>query len=56
MDVEYSKIYGLVMEDRHESDYELEAPITKKDAEDDLAGAEKFVDEIEAWLKREKWL
>jgi uncharacterized protein (UPF0332 family) len=53
---QYSKIYGRAMEDRHESDYDLEAPITKEDAEENIIGAEKFVEEAQKWLKQERWL
>jgi len=56
IDPEYSKIYGRAMEDRHESDYELESPATKEDAQINLAGATQFVAEVERWLKRKKWL
>ena len=44
---EYSKIYGRVMENRHESDYELESPITSQDAQSDLSAAKAFLTAIE---------
>lgn len=53
---EYSKIYGHLMEDRHESDYELESPVDRQDAESDLSNAESFVHEIQRWLKQENWI
>ena len=53
---EYSKIYGRVMENRHESDYELEAPVTKQDAQVDLNDAKKLYTVGERWLREEKWL
>lgn len=54
--LEFSRIYGRAMEDRHESDYELESPATKEDAELNLEGAHQFVKEVERWLKKEMWL
>jgi uncharacterized protein (UPF0332 family) len=54
--VELSQIYGRAMEDRHESDYELDAPITKEDAEANLEGAQQFVQDVKKWLKQENWL
>lgn len=53
---EFSRIYGRAMEDRHESDYELESPATKEDAYLNLDGARQFVEEAERWLKKEMWL
>ena len=53
---EYSKIYGGLMEDRHESDYELESPVDRQDTESDLSNAESFVHEIQRWLKQENWI
>jgi uncharacterized protein len=54
--VEYSQIYGRAMEDRHESDYDMGAKVTREDADGNLVGAERFVQEIEQWLKKENWL
>ncbi len=51
-----SDIYGQVMEDRHEGDYEILAALTKEDAESDLRQAERFVEEVKSWLRKEKWL
>ena len=53
---ELSEIYAQVMDDRHEGDYEILAATSKKDAEIDLLQARLFVDEVKAWLRREKWL
>ncbi len=53
---EYSKIYGRLMEDRHESDYELGLSVTRDDAQSNLADAERFVLEVQRWLKQEEWL
>ena len=55
-DPAFSKIYGRVMENRQESDYELEAPMTRQDVVEDLNDAEKFVAAVEEWITREKWL
>lgn len=53
---ELSEIYGQVMEDRHEGDYEILTALAKEDAEIDVRQAKHFVDEVKSWLRREKWL
>lgn len=53
---EYSKIYGRLMEDRHESDYEPGSFVTRDEAQSNLADAERFVLEVQRWLKQEGWL
>jgi uncharacterized protein (UPF0332 family) len=53
---ELSEIYGQVMDDRHEGDYEILAATSKEDAEIDLSQARHFVAEVKTWLRREKWL
>lgn len=53
---ELSEIYGQVMDDRHEGDYEIITATSKEDAEVDLQQASYFVTEVKAWLRREKWL
>jgi uncharacterized protein (UPF0332 family) len=56
IDQEYSRIYGRLMEDRHESDYELGSLIDQQTTNMDLEDAVKFVNEMREWLKREKWI
>jgi hypothetical protein len=51
-----SVIYGQVMDDRQEGDYEILAATSKEDAEFDLAQARYFVQEVKAWLRRGRWL
>lgn len=53
---ELSEIYGQVMEDRQEGDYEIITATSKEDAVIDVAQARQFVDEVRAWLKGERWL
>jgi len=53
---ELSEIYGQVMDDRHESDYEIMSATSKEDAVIDVHQARHFVDEVRTWLRREKWL
>ncbi len=53
---ELSDIYGQVMEDRQESDYEILTALEKKDAEMDIEQARYFVDEVKKWLRKEGWL
>jgi uncharacterized protein len=56
LDSKYSQIYGRLMEDRHESDYELGSSITKDEAQSNLTDAEQFVLEVQKWLKQEGWI
>jgi uncharacterized protein (UPF0332 family) len=56
VEAEFSDIYGLVMDHRHISDYELELVIGDQQAESDLRDAIRFVDRMENWLKQEGWL
>lgn len=56
IEAEFSDIYGLVMDHRHVSDYELELSIDNQQAESDLLDAARFVERIERWLKQEGWL
>ena len=53
---ELSEIYGQVMDDRHESDYEIMSATSKEDAIFDVQQARYFVDEVSAWLRKERWL
>lgn len=53
---EYSDIYGLLLDHRQISDYELELTISDQQAESDLQDAARFVDRVESWLKQEGWL
>ncbi len=53
---ELSEIYGQVMDDRHESDYDIMSATSREDAVIDIQQARHFVDEVRAWLRREKWL
>ncbi len=56
IEAEFSDIYGLIMDHRHISDYELELSIGDQQAKSDLLDAERFVERIEQWLKQEGWL
>ena len=53
---ELSEIYGQVLDDRHEGDYEIITATSKEDAAVDLQQARAFVAEVEDWLRREQWL
>lgn len=55
IEIEYSRIYGRVMDDRHTSDYEVEIPIEEAVATRDLAEARLFVERIERYLRQEGW-
>ena len=56
IEVEYSDIYGRVMENRHVSDYEIALPIDPSVTADDLRDARRFVSRIEKYLHGEGWL
>ena len=56
IEIEYSDVYGRVMDHRHASDYELDMLIEYEQAHNDLHDAKRFVQQIEHWLKREGWL
>ena len=54
--VELSEIYGQVMEDRHEGDYEILTALDKEDAATDIKQAQHFVEEVRVWLQEGGWL
>lgn len=56
IELEYSRIYGLVMDDRHASDYEIEIAVETQVAERDITGARLFVKRVEHYLEQEGWL
>jgi uncharacterized protein (UPF0332 family) len=56
IEVEYSRIYGRVMDDRHVSDYEIDLPIDTGVVERDLSDARRFVERAEQYLRQEGWL
>ncbi len=56
IEVEYSNIYGRVMDDRNVSDYEIEVPIDAQVAAKDLEGARRFVARVEQFLRQKGWL
>ncbi|GAB4396486.1 MAG: HEPN domain-containing protein [Anaerolineales bacterium] len=53
---ELSVIYGQVMEDRQEGDYEIMTAASKDDAAYDLHQAQYFVEQVKTWLRKENWL
>ena len=53
---ELSAIYGQVMDDRHEGDYEIITATSKEDAVIDVQQAHNFVDIVRTWLRKEHWL
>jgi uncharacterized protein (UPF0332 family) len=56
IEVEYSDIYGRVMDNRRVSDYEIEIPVDAEAAEKDLSDAQRFVERVEQLLQQEGWL
>jgi uncharacterized protein (UPF0332 family) len=56
IEVEYSRIYGRVMDDRHASDYEIQLPTDADVAKRDLGDARRFVERVEQFLRQEGWL
>jgi uncharacterized protein (UPF0332 family) len=56
IELEYSDIYGRVLDHRHAGDYELELEIGEEQARTDVHDAERFVQRVEAALKQKDWL
>jgi uncharacterized protein (UPF0332 family) len=56
IEVEYSDVYGRVMDNRRVSDYEIEIPVDAEAAEKDLSDAQRFVERVEQLLRQEGWL
>jgi len=56
IEVEYSDIYGRVMDNRYVSDYEIEIVIEVQAAEGDLSDSQRFDERIEQPLPMEGWL
>jgi uncharacterized protein (UPF0332 family) len=54
--VEYSDLYGNLIEDRESSDYMVFVPISQTDAGDALQDARHFVAQAKVWLADEGWL
>jgi uncharacterized protein (UPF0332 family) len=50
IETEYGDIYGRIMDDRHVSDYDIEASIDPDRAQADLDEATRFVDRSERYL------
>ena len=55
-EVEYSRMYERVMDDRHVSDYDVEALIEPDRARTDVEDARRFVQRVERFLEAEGWL
>jgi uncharacterized protein (UPF0332 family) len=51
IETEYGDAYGRVMDDRHVSDYDVEATIEPGRAQTDLDDARRFVDRAERYLE-----
>ena len=56
IEIEYSDIYGRILDHRHISDYDMVLSIEDEQAHADIDDAEKFVNRIEEWLKMGGWL
>jgi len=56
IETEYGEIYGRVMDDRHTSDYDLEAAIEMERAQTDIKDAQRFVSRVERYLQERGWL
>jgi uncharacterized protein (UPF0332 family) len=56
IEVEYSDVYGRVMENRHVSDYEIEVPVERQVAAKALEDAHRFVERSEQFFRQEGWL
>jgi uncharacterized protein (UPF0332 family) len=56
IEAECGNIYGRVMDDRHISDYDVEATIEPDRARTDLEDARRFVHRAERYLHEGGWL
>jgi len=56
IEAECGDIYGRVMDDRHISDYDVEATIESDRARTDLEDARRFVHRAERYLHKGGWL
>jgi uncharacterized protein (UPF0332 family) len=56
IEVEYSRMYERVMDDRHISDYDVEATTEPGRARTDLEDARRFVQRVERYLQEGGWL
>jgi uncharacterized protein (UPF0332 family) len=56
IEIDYGDIYGRLMDDRHVSDYDVEAIVEPQRAQIDLDDARRFVDRIEQYLQEGGWL
>jgi uncharacterized protein (UPF0332 family) len=55
-DIEYSDIYGRLLNHREISDYDLLVSLDQEQATQDLQDARRFVAVVQTWLEREHWL
>lgn len=56
IEAEYSRIYGQLMDDRQEADYELETDVELEQATADVGDAHQFVERVRQRLQQEGWL
>jgi len=56
IEVDYSSIYGRVMDNRHVSDYEIAVSVDAITAEEDLHHARRFVERVAQFLRQGGWL
>jgi uncharacterized protein (UPF0332 family) len=56
VEVEYSRIYERVMDDRQTSDYDVEAVVEPDRAFADVEDARRFVQRIKSYLQEGGWL
>jgi uncharacterized protein (UPF0332 family) len=56
IEVQFSRAYGRVMDDRHVSDYDVETSTEQERAQTDLEDARRFVGWVEQHLTEGGWL
>lgn len=56
IEIEYSRIYGRVMDDRHASDYEIQLPTDAEVAKRDLTDARRFVERVVQFVRQGGWV
>lgn len=53
IEAEYSRIYGQLMDDRQEADYEVETDVEPEQATVDVGDAHQFVERVRQRLQQE---
>ena len=56
LDVQWSEVYQRIMSHRQSGDYDINVRVEKEQAVNDVRDAGAFVEEVEAWLRKQNLL